>query len=172
MIQFQNTWNKAKNSIFRLESLPEYRIKHDLENFEKFKKRNPYIGSKERQWFSQLKKTKQKGVKIQRTRIISLPLSDYLRYEINFWQHSIKNGEEILFLDKKDYIRIKSKLKIKSKDFWMFDDKVLVIFYYDSKGRWLNEKIITNNKVINNYKKLKKELIKHAVPMYDFLKRY
>ena len=163
--KFNKLWSNAKRSIFRLESLPKYRIAYDLKNFEKFKKGKKYLSQKETNWFKRIKRAKNKNIKIQRVRIFSYPISAYLRYEIDFWRHSAKFGEEILFLESKKYKKIKHHLKIKPKDFWLFDNKNLILFHYDKEWIWLKEEAVLKKVVIEKYSKLRNELIKNSVTM-------
>jgi len=167
--KFEKEWNNAKNNIFRLESLPEYKVENDLKNFEKFKKGLPYIANKDKKWFKKLSSTKNRGLIIKRVRIVKLPLSDYLKYEIDFWQKSIKYGEQILFLKQNDYQKIITSIKFEPEDFWMFDDKKLIIFHYNISGEWIGEEVISEQNIIDKYKNVKQELIRHSVLMQKFL---
>ncbi len=103
---FEKAWKSAKKSIFRLEVLPEYAVPEDLVLFEKWKQGKLELDKASKKWLKQLKTTKEKGVALQRVRIVSLPLSDYLLYEMEFWKHSFKKGEEILFLEESQYKEI------------------------------------------------------------------
>ncbi|MBI2558840.1 hypothetical protein HYW20_05950 [Candidatus Woesearchaeota archaeon] len=117
-----------------------------------------------------MKHAKEKKISIRRLRVIALPLSGYLKYEIDFWKSSPRYGEKIWFLLNKDYKKIIAILKIKPKDFWLFDDKELIIFHYTLKGKWIGEEVITSESTINRYKKLKQELLRHSIPINIFLK--
>lgn len=166
----EKAWKKSEKNIFRLEGIPEYNVPEDLVLFEKWKQRNFEFDADSRKWLQNLKSTKERGVKIQRVRIVPLPLSDYIKYEIDFWKHSAKNGEAILFLESKDYENIIKSMAFEPKDFWMFDDEVLIIFHYDKTGDFVKEEQIPNKDVIKKHIELKKKLLNHAIPMNEFLK--
>ena len=164
----QEEWLKARNNIFRLETLPKYNVPEDLILFQKWKKNKLDVNSVFSAWFKNLRKTKQKGIKIHRVRVIKLPFSDYLKYEIDVWKHSIQNGEEIYLLKDKDYKNISEYFNFEIEDFWVFDDEKIVIFHY-RKGNLANEELVSKDE-IKNYKDLKNRLLKHAVPMNYFIK--
>jgi hypothetical protein len=153
---FEEAWRKAKKTIFRLEALPEYNVAGDLTLFERWKKGKLELNRGSKIWLNNLKKTKEKGVKIQRVRVFPSPISDYIKYEIDFWKYS---SEEITFLEEKEYKKIIEKSGFIPKDFWLFDDDTLFIFYYDKEGHFIKEELISDEVIINGYLKLKKKLL-------------
>jgi hypothetical protein len=160
-------WDNAKDDIFRLESIPEYKVPSDLLLFEKWKKRE-LIFDENDDWFKRLKETKSKDISMKRVRIVPLPISDYIKYEIDFWKISTKYGEQILFLSLKDYEKMKSSLDFFPEDFWMFDNNKLIIFHYE-EGDLKKEILIEDKELIQKYLSFKKELIKASIPMKRFL---
>lgn len=166
----EEAWKKAQNNIFRLESIPEYNVPEDFILFKKWKQGKLKLAENSKKWLQNLKETKERGVKMQRVRIVSLPLSDYIRYEMDFWEHSIQNGEEILFLENEQYENIMQNLDFKPKDFWTFDDNVLIIFHYDETGDFVKEESISNKLITKKYIELKRKLLKYAISMNEFLK--
>lgn len=170
-LTFEDAWKQTKNSIFRLESFPKYKVPEDLEIFEKWKKGQNQFGAKPDLWLQNIKATKELGIVMERVRVVSLPISEYIRYEIDYWKFSIRNGENILFIGKEDFNEIKRLFNFKLKDFWFFDDKTLIIFYYDD-GNFIKECFIDDEKVIEGYKKLKYKLLEKALPMERFLLKY
>lgn len=165
----EKAWENSKKNIFRLEEIPEYNVPEDLVNFNKWKHGKFVIDKDSKNWLANLKSTKNKRINIQRVRIVSFPFSNYLKYEIDFWQHSTKAGEKILFLDKAIYQKIKFTLDFSPEDFWLFDDKTLIIFHYNPKGDFVREEPILDPQTINKYVILKKELLRYAISMSKFL---
>ncbi len=172
LLLMEKAWKSAKRNIFRLEAIPEYGVPEDLALFEKWKQGKLELDEASKEYLEKLKKTKGRGVEMQRVRIVPLPISEYIEYEIDFWEHSIQNGEEILFLEENEYQNLIKNLNFEPRDFWMFDDKVLIIFYYDSKGGFLREEAIQTDKTIKQYKDLKKKLLKKSILMKQFLEKY
>lgn len=168
---FENAWKKATKNIFRLEILPEYNVPEDLVIFEKWKRGQINFKEEADGWLQNLKATKARGVQMQRLRITPLPIPEYIRYEIDYWQHSIKSGEEILFLKEENFAAIKSECNFEPEDFWFFDDEVLVIFHY-KKGDLVEERPVTDPAIIDTYRQMKYKLLEKAVPMEQFLDHY
>lgn len=166
----EKAWKSAKKNIFRLEALPEYAVPEDLVLFERWKQGKLELDKASKKWLEQLKNTREKGVILQRVRIVSLPLSDYIFYEIDFWKHSLKKGEKISFLTEREYKILIRNLHFKPRDFLMSDDKVLILFHYNKKGNFVKEELIKEKKKIQQYLTLKEELMRKAIPMRTFLK--
>jgi len=103
-----DAWNRSKVRIFRLESLPIYNVPEDQKIFEEWKRTKKFpVGSYE-EWLQKLEKTKERGVVMQRVRVAPLPLSDYLKYEVDFWKKfSTKTGEQISFIETGKFEKIK-----------------------------------------------------------------
>ena len=69
LLLFETAWGKATKSIFRLESLPEYKVPEDLKKFKLFLEGKPYKDAGHERWQSKLSETSQKGIIIQRVRL-------------------------------------------------------------------------------------------------------
>ncbi|MEK6846213.1 MAG: DUF6879 family protein [Nanoarchaeota archaeon] len=166
----EEAWKSARKNIFRLEAIPEYNIPEDLVSFKKWKQGKSDLDEASKKWLENLSKTGWRGVRMQRVRVVSLPLSEYIKYEIDFWKYSIKNGEEILFLEDKKYRTAIQNIDFELRDFWMFDDKVSIIFHYDETGDFVKEEPVADQRVIKKHLELKQKMLQLAIPMGEFLK--
>lgn len=174
MNNFDKNWRNAKSGIFRLEGRAEYRLPGDWENFEKWKQGNLDLSKNKswQEWINSLKNAQNRKVCMQRVKVVPAPLPDYIKYEIDLWRkYSTQNGEQIFFIAASDYQEIIAKAGFDTKDFWIFDDEVLLIINYDKSGRQADEILIANGGMINRYSNLKQKLLEKAVPMELFLKK-
>ncbi len=167
--EMEKAWGKSVKNIFRFESIPFYRVPEDIILFEKWRKGKQINKTDFQEWFTFLEETKKRGVIIQRVRIVALPVSDYVKYEIDVWNHSKRYGETVFFLELKSYKELTKQVDFKPKDFWMFDNKTLVIFHYNNNGEFLREERIKDRKIIRKYRDLKRELLKNSIPKKQFL---
>ena len=62
---------------------------------------------------------------MRRVRVVSYPLTDYLRMEMSWYPKSVAAGEDIRITE--------TQL---TGDFWLFDDRTVVLLHYDRKGRF------------------------------------
>jgi hypothetical protein len=168
----EEAWSKTKRSIFRLEALPAYSVQEDLALFEKWKRGRFELDGALREWLQKLKRAKDSRMSIQRVRVVQLPISDYIRYEMDFWKHSIRSGEEITFIESEKYKELTKGSGLEPMDFWMFDDRILVLFHYDRKGGFAREELVSDDDIVRKYKEFKKVLLKIAIPMEEFIKAH
>lgn len=160
-------WNESRREIFRLEILPEYKVPEDLAIFEKWKNGSVDFKKEAIIWFKSLKNTSRKGVEINRIRIVPQSIPEYICYEIDFWRHSMENGENIFLCKEEDFIAIKSELNFEPKDFLLGDDEVLIIFEYKD-GDFLKGVYVDDQSVIKNYQSLKQKLFKKSTSLKKF----
>lgn len=160
-----------QQSIFRLETLSMYQVPKDFIIFKTWKKDKSIVNKAFRDWFHLLEKTKKRQVTMQRVRIITLPLSEYLKYEVDVWKQSAKKGEQIFFLESKLYQELIKQLQLKPKDFWLFDNNRVILFHYNKKGNFLKEELVQNKKTIKQYENFKEILLERSLPLKKFVKK-
>jgi len=81
-------------------------------------------------WQSLIRSTIQRGVVVQRARIVSEPLSDYIR-----WEHAVTGmntavGEEVRWLPR----HRASDLALPGNDFWLIDDRLVLFTLFTGDG--------------------------------------
>ncbi|MDE1864971.1 MAG: hypothetical protein KGH77_06135 [Candidatus Micrarchaeota archaeon] len=173
--------NSAKTHVFKLELLDSYSDAFDDERHEL----NYYISNGEEisgnrlynsngAWYNTIKKLTESGVKFIRIHVVTQPLTQYLRFEIESYKISQKMGEEIFFLDRKVYESMKKRTKLDMKDLMIFDyDNILFNNFEVGDGncakRFDGCTLIADNKVVKEYSQFYRLLLNRAVPMNEFL---
>lgn len=113
---------------------------------------------------------KEKNVKFYRLHIVELPLSKYLRYEIESYNISIELGEEIYFISKEEVFKL--KMSVLAQDMLLFDEKVLILQRHNQKGEYQDSELLENKSEVQPYVLLKKKLLLAALPMNEFLQSH
>jgi hypothetical protein len=164
-MDFMEAFRAAKKETFRLELLDYYLVAEEKDHFEAFKKDRKFESKSLLEWAKELETLREKGVKTKRVHVVSLPLSDYLKFEI--LEGYRKTFESIRLLSRKDYIK---KFDNSYKDFWLIDELELFIVNYDKEGRWLDSDQVFEEEKIMDYVKLKAELLSSSEQIDKFLK--
>jgi hypothetical protein len=87
-------------------------------------------------FFNLMKETTGRGVVVRRARIVSEPVTDYIRFEYDVTaDHNILAGELVRWLPR----RSAPDLMVPCVDFWVFDERVIVFNHFDGSGNWLGE---------------------------------
>lgn len=115
-------------------------------------------------------KIKEKKIKFRRLHIVELPLSKYLYYEIESYHISLELGEEIFFISKQEVNMLEKP--VEPQDLLLFDDKIVILQYYNSKGEYQYGELLDGWEEVRPYILLKQQLLSHALPMNEFLNLY
>lgn len=81
-------------------------------------------------WIEPVSAAVERGVKVRRLRIVSEPVTDYIRWEHAISYGNIRAGEELRWLPR----RLAYDLPAPVADFWMFDQRVIRYHYNSGIG--------------------------------------
>ncbi len=84
------------------------------------------------------------GKVFRRVRVISEPVTDYIRYVWAGTSVNIDAGEEIKWLPR----RLISAIALPDNDFWLFDDSTVVFTVFTGKGDVFERQLTTDPAVI------------------------
>jgi hypothetical protein len=98
-------------------------------------------------WLEQVATATSAGRQMQRVHVVTEPLSDYLRYEMDGYRHSLAAGEDVRILPRP----MARALAIPEQDFWLFDDGPVARMHYDEQGRFFCAELIEEPDVVARY---------------------
>lgn len=81
-------------------------------------------------WLPLVQRTVARGVKVLRARIISEPVTDYIRFEHAITDANLRAGEQVRWLPR----RRASTLALPGNDFWLIDDQVVRFNVFSGDG--------------------------------------
>ncbi|MGP3928001.1 DUF6879 family protein [Streptomyces sp. 8N616] len=81
-------------------------------------------------WLDLVAETAGRGVVIRRARIVSEPVSDYIRFEHAGTPLNIQAGEQVRWLPR----RRASDIALPGNDFWLFDDRIVRFNHFSGDG--------------------------------------
>jgi hypothetical protein len=86
-----------------------------------------------------------RGVDVRRARVVSEPVSDYIRYEHAITSgHNIKAGELVRWLPR----RRASSLLLPGNDCWVFDRSSVLFNHFNGDGQMTGEELVTDADVV------------------------
>ncbi|MFF7469707.1 DUF6879 family protein [Streptomyces sp. NPDC008092] len=83
-----------------------------------------------RPWLRLIADLVAQGVEVRRARIVSEPVSDYIRFEHHLTGPTAAAGEQVRWLPR----RRASALPLPGNDFWLFDDSSVVFHHFAGDG--------------------------------------
>ncbi|MFF5501303.1 DUF6879 family protein [Streptomyces roseolus] len=122
-----------QTEAWRLETLPQYLVPQEAEEFAAFRVGARFPGPYEDAWTAMVR-TRNVG----RVHIVTRPLTDYLRFEFErYYQHQAPAGEDIRILDVTDRPNPLPDVH----DFWMFDRSTVVLMKYEADGTQIEREL-------------------------------
>ncbi|MEU4227271.1 DUF6879 family protein [Nonomuraea sp. NPDC026600] len=98
-----------------------------------------------KEWLSLVRQAVTAGKAMRRARIVSEPVSDYVRWEWHGSELSIEAGEEIRWLTRQ---RV-GAIGLPANDFWLFDGRTLVVNIFDGDGRLIDNEVSTESDLVD-----------------------
>jgi hypothetical protein len=96
-------------------------------------------------WYELVTETTGRGVQVRRARIVSEPLSEYVRCEYDFTITNLISGEDVRWLPRRNT----TALSIPGNDFWLFDSRVLLVNHFAGDGTWVDTELVDDSTVID-----------------------
>lgn len=97
-------------------------------------------------WRSVVGEAVARGVEVRRARIISEPVSDYVRWLYECTESvNLAAGEKVRWLPR----HLTAGLLVPPSDFWVFDSSVLVWNHFAGDGEWANNEVVRDSALAN-----------------------
>lgn len=156
----------AKESAFRLETLPQYLVPQEAESFADWKagKPMPVRTPENHEGLARLKRDAARGFRRYRVHILDQPLTAYLRFELYLYLDSVAVGSEVYVADRDTH----PDLAELHEDFWLYDDEIGVRMFYDDEGHFLYPELIDD---LEPYREMRDTALAHAESLTDYLAR-
>ncbi|MEU6034693.1 DUF6879 family protein [Actinomadura sp. NPDC047616] len=98
-----------------------------------------------RDWYDLIMSVVERGVEVRRARIVSEPITDFIRHEYEVTPVlNIPAGERVRWLPR----RRASDLALPGNDFWVFDDRLVRFGHFAGDGAYLGQEIVDDPKVV------------------------
>ncbi|TYK52815.1 DUF6879 family protein [Actinomadura decatromicini] len=96
-------------------------------------------------WFDLIRSAVARGVTVRRARLVSEPVTDYIRFEHAVTgRHNVPAGEQVRWLSR----RRASDLALPGNDFWVFDDRLVRFHHFSGDGHALDDEFSEDPSVI------------------------
>lgn len=106
-----------------------------------------------------------RGVTFRRARVVSEPVSDYIRFEHFITDATnIAAGEDVRWLPR----RRASDLCLPGNDFWLFDDRLIRFHHFSGDGEVVEDEFVTDPAVIRMCAAAFETVWERAVPHADY----
>jgi hypothetical protein len=118
-------------------------------------------------WFNLVRETVDRGVDVRRARIVSEPVTEYIRFEYDVTAgHNIAAGERVRWLPR----RLASDLTLPGNDFWLFDHELVIFNHFSGNGGWAKdgEEPRTESAVVELCSRAFEDAWQRSIPHEDY----
>jgi hypothetical protein len=97
-----------------------------------------------RPWFELMRNNIEAGKTLRRLRVVSEPVTDYIRFEWLDARRLVEAGEDVRWLPR----RRASMLLLPGNDFWLFDDETVAFTHFSGNGEVLDHEMTTDPEIV------------------------
>lgn len=159
--EFKALFDTWRTSAWRWECQGVYREPSEEAPFRKF-----LAGEADPSWFAgwlaRVRAWTDAGQHMGRVRMLTDPLTDYLRFELSITPSAVEAGEDIRFLT----AACAAELELPKEDFWLFDDERVIVMVFGEHGVSGGE-LITDPGKVAAYRAWRDAAVDAAVPLGD-----
>lgn len=131
---FHELLDGAERSAVHLEMRDSYGVASEVDAFTRWKRTGELDADPKSThwapWVELIRRTVARGVAVRRARIVSEPVSDYIRYEHAGTIVNIRAGEQVRWLPR----RSASDIALPGNDFWMIDGRLIRWNHFTGDG--------------------------------------
>ncbi|MCM1946403.1 hypothetical protein NC315_13590 [Streptomyces sp. G2] len=134
---FSDLITGCQRSAVHLELRDSYGIPSEDEDFAEWRELGtitPASVERRRDWLDLVRTATARGVVMKRARIVSVPVSEYIRYEHAGTYLNIAAGEQIRWLTRPEA----ATLALPGADFWLFDDRLIRFGHFAGDGAFVS----------------------------------
>lgn len=157
--EFERLFDEFTESAWRLEIQGTYDEPEEREPLRRFLAGEPDDLEWMADWFDWVAGLTATGRKIGRVRVLTEPLTDYLRFELSFTGPAVEAGEDIRVLTARDA----NALDLPREDFWLFDDRRVAVLQFGDTGVTTAE-LIDDPTAVARYRAVQQQAMSAAVP--------
>jgi Family of unknown function (DUF6879) len=128
--QWAGLLRSASHGACHLEMRDVYVDDEEVARFREWRETGQ-LGRDDHPWFDLIAELSARGVQVRRARIVSEPVSSYIRFEhAGAWQN-VEAGEQVRWLAR----RLASRVALPGNDFWLLDGERVLFNLFDGDGR-------------------------------------
>jgi hypothetical protein len=135
-VDFRSLLTAARTSAVHLEMRDQYAVGDEAEDYARWQRTgerdldpgSPYWAP----WVDLVAGVRARGVTVRRARVVSEPVSPYIRYEHAGTAANLAAGEEVRWLPRPRA----ATLLLPGADLWIFDSETVLFNHFTGDGQW------------------------------------
>ncbi|MCS0639498.1 hypothetical protein NX801_28465 [Streptomyces sp. LP05-1] len=144
---FSELIGDCRQSAVHLEMRDAYSVASEADDFAEWQKLGritPESVERRRPWLDLVRKAVSRGVVMRRARIVSMPVSEYIRYEHAGTYLNVEAGELVRWLPRTEA----ATLALPGADLWLLDDRLIRFGHFSGDGTAIGHELNRNPDVL------------------------
>ncbi|AXG79825.1 DUF6879 family protein [Streptomyces paludis] len=165
--KFSDLISDCHRSAVHLEMRDVYGVASEAEDFaewQKYGRITPASVEGRRPWLDLVQGAVRRGVEIRRARVVSVPVSEYIRYEHAGTYLNVAAGEKVRWLPR----RLASALVLPGNDLWLFDNRLIRFGHFGGDGSSAGHELCEDPAVIKQCSAAFESVWELSTPHEDF----
>lgn len=139
-------FNACRRSASHLEMRDSYAVQEEMADIQQWRagRWGPEQDAESKAgWLALMRATAARGVRLRRARIVSEPVSEYIRFEYEGTTQNIEAGEQVRWLPRTRA----SGLALPGNDCWIFDGATVLFNHFTGDGAWAGNELTRDPRV-------------------------
>jgi hypothetical protein len=160
-------FDTSTREVFRLETLPIYKVPGEWEMYERFLEGESLGGMPGfENILNEISTDATRGKRHRRVRVIPKPLTPYIRFESDlFYSARSRAGEDIRFISQERFEAVVPE-EMRS-DFYLFDLSAGMLMIYDNEGQFIRTESIVERE-LSSYLTVREALLRESTHWTDY----
>jgi hypothetical protein len=120
-----------------------------------------------RPWLDLIREVSGRGVAVRRLRMMSEPVTDYIRFEYDTTYSNAAAGEQVRWLPR----HLATGLLLPANDYWVFDGRRAQFNYFSGPGEFLDTRLCDNDAIVEDCARAFEGAWARAIPHQDYRPR-
>ncbi|TDD41362.1 DUF6879 family protein [Saccharopolyspora elongata] len=160
---FDDLFAGFAHRAWRFETQPSYHVDAEQQALQRYLDTGELDVSYLAGWLDGVRTATRQGKSYARVRVLTEPLTDYLRFEMAIAPYNTAAGEDIRVLSAPQA----RELALPDYDYWLFDDKRLAVMHFGPAGL-RHAEVITDPAVVDEHRRWQDSAIRHASTLEDY----
>ncbi|MFJ8233947.1 DUF6879 family protein [Streptomyces sp. NPDC094448] len=105
-----------------------------------------------------------RGIAVRRARVVSEPVTEYIRWEHYVTRANTEAGEDVRWLPRSRAV----DLLVPVNDFWIFDDRIVRIHHFSGPGHWSDKELRTEPDLVKAHIEAFENVWARAIPHAEY----
>lgn len=162
---FNQLFRDFKVSAFHLEMQDSYGVAEEVEPLRKWLTGEPDDYEWVHDWHELIKSATSSGKTVKRARIVSEPVTDYIRFEHAMaTKFNALAGEQIYWVPR----HLTEGIDFPEHDYWLLDEQTVAFNIFTEDGSDFGARLVTDPATVNQCMKVRDQVLALGIPHEDY----